>query len=76
MARFILEYDVEIEDVTKNLITDWCTSSMSDEYGSSIQYCLVDVLDTLNSNIDIDIEDLNYLKELSNEGVDYIEIVY
>lgn len=76
MARFILEYDVEIEDVTKNLITDWCTSSMSDEYGSSIQYCLVDVLCTLNLIPNINSEDLNHLIDLNNQGVDYIEIVY
>ena len=73
MSRFILEYDVELEDVTKNLIYDMCTASMWCD--DSVQYCLVDVLEILTKTPNIDCEDLNYLIKLRNEDdVDYIEI--
>lgn len=78
MARFSLEYDVEISNETKSFIYNKFNESMVSPVGcavDSIQYCLEDIFKELKEN-DINIYDYNTLKELHIKGVDYIEIVW
>ena len=79
MARFILDYDTDILINTQLLIADNVRASMVSPDGDSSQYSLSDVVKALQGmNIeDTDIlEDFDYLCNLLNEGVNYIEIVY
>jgi hypothetical protein len=75
MARFSLEYDVELSNETKSFIYDNFNESMVSPNDDSTQYCLVDILDELKVG-DLPNEDYETLKELHLESVDYIEIVW
>jgi hypothetical protein len=75
MARFSLEYDVELSNETKSFIYDNFNESMVSPNDDSTQYCLVDILDELKIS-DLSNEDYETLKELHLECVDYIEIVW
>lgn len=81
MTRFILDYDTILTIETKQFILDNCKPSMLSPDGSSSQYCLEDVMDTIyeknTKNLDYEIvEDYKYLHHLSSEGVNYIEIIW
>ena len=91
MARFILDYDTTLSKDTKQILVDNCQASMTSLgdpfFGGSLQYCLTDILDFLTENdfseyefeyddIDELNDDIEYLKELKAEKVDYIEICF
>ncbi len=74
MSRVIVEYAPNITKESRNIIDENVTFSMEAYDGSSKQYELSSVFDRLNDGTITVIEsDLQELKKLLDEGVNYIE---
>ena len=74
MSRILVEYAPNISRETKNIISEDVWHSMEAVDGSSKQYELSSVFDRLNDGTMTVIEsDLQELKKLLDEGVNYIE---
>lgn len=82
MARFILDYDTNLNKGTKTIIIENMRPSMVSPNADSVQYCLTDLIDFIldyqaeNKYVSIDSEDIDTLDRLKDEGVNYIEICF
>lgn len=71
MARIIVEYNPQITDKTRKLIGENVTASMESSDGTSHQYEIGAILDSVVFTNDFDKE---LIEDLQKEGVHYIEI--
>jgi hypothetical protein len=74
--RFSVEYNPSISKNAERLIRAEITPSMTSEDGDSSQYPIDFVLESLEEDNQDGVfnQDINYLKQLSEEDVAYIEI--
>lgn len=77
--RIVIEWEPGISSVAKKLIRNEVEPSMVSENEMNCQYNIDAILEAFDDIIEQELEDINidddikYINELKNEGVDYLE---